>query len=277
MSEALQTVAAGPVVGPVAGESIEALLARAIDRGVPVETMERLLAMRRELKAEAAKEAFTASMARFQASCPPIQKTEKVMEKGSAVLVRYRYASLDGIVSTVKQSLQECGFSYSVDATVEPGFVTATCRVTHALGHSETSTFKVPVDARAAMSEPQKFASALTFAKRYAFCGAFGLVTTDLDDDAQEQRRPAATKWGAAAAESPTGAGAVIDSDADERKKLKNAIWAAAPTQRGVDWATYHRWMWDEGILAPDERTKDLPASRLAEVLAAVTKKVRQA
>ena len=45
------------------------------------------------------------------------------------------------------------------------------------------STFKVPIDKEGYMNAPQKFASALTFAKRYAFCNAFGILTGDEDDD----------------------------------------------------------------------------------------------
>ena len=43
--------------------SAETLIAQAIDKAVPVETMEKLLAMRRELKAEWAKEQFDAAIA----------------------------------------------------------------------------------------------------------------------------------------------------------------------------------------------------------------------
>ena len=52
----------------------EALIAKAIDKNVPVETMERLLAMRRELKAEWAKEEFDKAMSAFQSDCPIIKK-----------------------------------------------------------------------------------------------------------------------------------------------------------------------------------------------------------
>ena len=41
----------------------------------------------------------------------------------------------------------------------------------------------MPVDAGAYMNEAQKAASALTFAKRYSFCNAFGILTGDEDDD----------------------------------------------------------------------------------------------
>ena len=52
----------------------EMLIAKAIDKNVPVETMERLLAMRRELKAEWAKAEFDKAMSVFQSDCPIIKK-----------------------------------------------------------------------------------------------------------------------------------------------------------------------------------------------------------
>jgi hypothetical protein len=42
------------------------------------------------------------------------------------------------------------------------------------------------------MNEPQRFASALTFAKRYAFCNAFGILTGDEDDNAEKATAPPA-------------------------------------------------------------------------------------
>jgi len=54
----------------------EALIAKAIDKNVHVETTERLLMMRRELKAEWAKEAFDKAMSAFQAECPIIKKNK---------------------------------------------------------------------------------------------------------------------------------------------------------------------------------------------------------
>lgn len=172
---------------PTPSVSVEDMIVRAIDKGVSVETMERLLAMRRELKAEVAKEAFDKSMAQFQRRCPPIRKSKKVFERGSATKVRYAYAPLEAIVEQTKELIAEHGFSYSIDAKVEveaaQHWVTALCKVTHAQGHSQVSQFKVPIDKDAYMNESQKHASALTFAKRYAFISAFGIMTADEDDD----------------------------------------------------------------------------------------------
>jgi hypothetical protein len=41
----------------------------------------------------------------------------------------------------------------------------------------------VPLGTEAFMSEVQKFGARATFAKRYAFCDAFGIITGDKDND----------------------------------------------------------------------------------------------
>lgn len=161
----------------------EVLIEKAITANVNVETMERLLAMRRELKAEAAKEAFDRAMSAFQSECPVIEKSKKVLNKDGQS-VRYAYAPLDAIVTQVRGLLKTHGFGYRIVPEVSDTQVAATCVVTHELGHSESASFKVPIDKDSYMNLPQKFASALTFAKRYAFCAAFGIMTGDEDDDA---------------------------------------------------------------------------------------------
>lgn len=171
---------AAPVV--VVDNTAENLISQAIQKGVDVGTMERLLAMRATIKAEQALEAFNRAMAAFQGSQPAIVKDKIIKDKYGKE--RYRYAPMDVIVRQVKDGLQENGLSYTTDAIVEEGWVTAVCKVTHTLGHSETSQFKVPIDKDGYMSAPQKFAAALTFAKRYAFCNAFGILTGDEDTDA---------------------------------------------------------------------------------------------
>jgi hypothetical protein len=165
----------------VPSENVQGLIQRAIDKGVPVETMERLLAMRNQLKAEFAKESFNRAMASFQSQCPVIQKTKIVKNKDGTI--RYQYAPLDAIVAQTKELIKDNGLSYTIDTENKEGFVKAICRITHEAGHSETSGFEVPIDRDAYMNEQQKYASALTFAKRYAFCNGFGILTGDEDND----------------------------------------------------------------------------------------------
>lgn len=161
----------------------EAILVKAIENNVSVEALERLLAMRERIKADQAKSAYYQAMSSFQAGLPQIKKEREV--KGKDGNVRYRYASLDDIVSQVSTLLKEYGLSFEIKTEHKDGFIVATCVTHHVEGHSGESTFPVPVDESSYMNAAQKVASAQTYAKRYAFCNAFGIVTGDYDDDGE--------------------------------------------------------------------------------------------
>jgi hypothetical protein len=161
----------------------EALIAQAIDKGLPIDTMERLLAMRRELKVESARESFFAALSEFQSEIPEIPKKKKVYDRNGKL--RYSYAPLDVIIQHVKDHLRTHGFSYTIKTEQEEGSITVFCHLHHLGGHTETTSLTVPIDKDGYMNAPQKVASALTYAKRYAFCDATGIMTSDEDDDAQ--------------------------------------------------------------------------------------------
>lgn len=170
-------------------DTAEVMIAQAIEKGVPVDVMERLLAMRTQIKQEQAKEAFDRAMAQFQAECPTIKKTKEV--RGNNGQVAYKYAPIESIVSQVKDALRANGFSYSTSMQLMETGVKVTVKVIHAEGHSETSEMEVPFGNKTQiMSQTQVAAAATTFAKRYAFCNAFGILTGDEDTDAAPEREP---------------------------------------------------------------------------------------
>ncbi len=161
------------------------LISQAIAQSVPVETLEKLFALREKVKAEQAREAFVSALSGFQSICPIIQKTKKVMNKDGAT-IRYQYAPIDSIVDQIKKPLAQYSLSYTWTVKNEPELITAICKITHSLGHSEESSFQIPVDKEGYMTAPQKVASALTFAKRYSLCNALGISTGDEDTDATD-------------------------------------------------------------------------------------------
>jgi hypothetical protein len=157
--------------------SVENMISQAIQSGVPVETMERVLAMRKELKDEYAKEQFDNAMAQLQTEMPIIAKKKDVDNK-------YKYATIDSIVSQTKDLIGKHGFSYITKLEVSETRVKATCIVKHIAGHSETSEMDVPMTTKTnIMSAPQQVAATGTFAKRYAFLNAFGIMTGDEDNE----------------------------------------------------------------------------------------------
>jgi hypothetical protein len=176
----LKTVPATPMqmVDP------ERLIMTAIEKNVPVETLEKLLAMRDKLVAEQSRNAYYADLAAFQRACPVIIKTKEVLNKDGRT-VRYRYAPLDSIVQQIGGLLADHGFSYWFDTSTDSNTIKVTCHAAHRFGHTESIPFESHIDPQAFMNLAQKFGSALTFGKRYAFLALFGIMTGDDDDDAQ--------------------------------------------------------------------------------------------
>lgn len=161
----------------------EILISKAIENNVPVESLERLLAMRSDLIKEQAQREYNQAMSEFQSKCPVIEKTKPVYNKDGKT-IRYCFAPLDEIKKQIGNILNDCGLSYSFDSKIENDWIAVTVTVTHINGHFETSEFPVQIDRDAYMNIAQQNASALTFAKRYAFLNAFGILTGDTDDDA---------------------------------------------------------------------------------------------
>ncbi len=165
--------------------SVESFISKAIEAKAPVETIEKFFALMEKVKANQAKEAYVSALARFQATCPIIQKTKKVLNKDGRT-VRYVYAPIDSIVEQIRASLASNGLSYRWNVENQPTMVKATCTITHVMGHNETSSFEVPIDPESYMTAPQRYASASTFARRYSLCNALGISTGDEDTDATD-------------------------------------------------------------------------------------------
>lgn len=163
------------------------LIAQAITQGVPVETLEKLMDLQDRYDAKQARKAFDQAMSDFQMECPVIKKTTPGGET-NAGKVAYKYATLDQIVTQTKALIKAHGFSYAIKTESTNDSIKAICIVKHVAGHQEESDFKVPsTGGTSIMSGPQKVAAALTFAKRYAFCDAFGIITGDADPDASKK------------------------------------------------------------------------------------------
>ena len=168
---------------------IESMLMMVIEKGLPIETLEKLLAMRKELKAEAAREAFIRDMARFQAECPVIRKDKHVkfnLKAGGSV--DYWYAPMDSIIEQVHALIGQNGFSYSFKTEEVAGGLKAICIVQHREGHSDTGDFTATNGGTSMMSASQVTSSTETFAKRKAFCNAFGITTGDEDNDGAKSK-----------------------------------------------------------------------------------------
>ena len=197
--------------------NIEGLITQGLERAASIDVMERLFLMRRELKAEAAREAFFTALSKLQAEMPAIEKTKQVKEASGKV--RYSYAPLDSIVEQTKNCLQKNGFSYTIKVVQTETKLTVICEAHHAAGHTEATELTVPIDLKSYMTDSQRVGASNSFAKRYAFCNAFGVLTCDADTDAVGPETPPATAKPPAAKATPA---AEVKSAPNGEKTAKN-------------------------------------------------------
>jgi len=169
-------------------QQMQELLQLALREKAPVETMERLVALKERMEDRNAQQQFFAALADFQKVCPRIRKegTVDYVPTSGGQRVKYSYAMLDDIDAVVRPMCNERGLYYSWDSTVEGATVRCTFKLRHIAGHMETSTFACPATSKAGMSDQQKFGAAVKYAMRWSLIQGLGLVTTDDDNDAAE-------------------------------------------------------------------------------------------
>jgi hypothetical protein len=166
-----------------ARESMD-LVKAALAKDVDVDKLEKLIAMRDADLTRRARQAFHDAMTEFHRLCPtiPRNRTANVATRGGTGYA-YQYADLDTIQNKVDPVLSPLGLRYGWDTSVDGATLVVVCTVSHVNGHESPSSFSCPTGSSAGMSEAQKHAAALTFAKRQTLCNALGLKMSGPDVD----------------------------------------------------------------------------------------------
>ncbi len=169
------------------------LIIAALDRGIPAESLEKLVALQERMEARVAATEFEQALAKFRKECPSVFKTKRVeIEKRDGSTYGYDYAPLEDIMPAIEPHLAANGFSISWDRRCDkPGFMTSVCTLRHLNGHSRTSSFELPTEsANPGMSIQQKYGGAATFADRKTLQAVLGIVAGDEDKAATQAVDP---------------------------------------------------------------------------------------
>jgi hypothetical protein len=230
-------VALAPVREPSAFTVIE----RALSNGATPETVGAMLALRREYEADEGRKAFHLAIAAFQSRAPIIEKADKAYDK--------QYARMDRIWREVRPITSDLGLSVTWQKCElrEGGLCHVEGSLGHSQGHSVALSMDVPIpDLIKGQNKAQQMGSAFTYAQRYAFCAALGIVTGD-DDDGH-------------------AAGAVFVTD-EQAREIAEKIDAC----RGLaDFNEAAFWKW-AGVSTPQE----IAASRFNDVIASLIRKLK--
>lgn len=176
-----------PQALPVATASPMAMLAMAVERGVDIEVMTKLMALAERHEANNARKAFDQAIATAKASFPTILKSREI-KHGDKVISKYE--DLSAIAAAIDPVLSANGLSYRFRTTTAPdGLITVTCRITHKDGHSEETSLPGRNDKTGAKNDIQAMGSTLTYLQRYTLKAALGLAAS-VDDDGQASGKP---------------------------------------------------------------------------------------
>ena len=163
---------------PVQEATPQTLLSMAIEKGIKPEELGKLLDIYQKHEADKAKKSFFNALSKFQKDCPVIIRTKKGWNDN------YTYAPIEEIVKQVSDILEKHGFSFSFDQAQEENKITVTCSLNHSDGHSKCSSLSGMPDKSGGKNDIQAIASAVSYLRRYTFCGLTGIVTAETDDDA---------------------------------------------------------------------------------------------
>jgi hypothetical protein len=168
---------------PVMAQPHMRLIEIAVEKGADITQLEKLMDLQERYEANQAKKDFNEAMSKFQSLLPTIEKSGIVDYTTNKGRTYYDYAKLEDIAKAIRPALKETGISYRFTQTQNQGWITVTCIVTHASGHSETSELTSQPDVSGGKDPLKAIASAISYLRRYTLTGSLGIVVGGEDDD----------------------------------------------------------------------------------------------
>lgn len=160
------------------------LLNLAIDKGADIDKLEKLMDLQIKWEAQQARKAYAVAMAEFKKSPPEIEKDRHVSYKTKdGGTTSYDHATLANVTEKINAALSQHGLTASWEVKQEERGITVTCRITHVLGHSESTSITAPPDQSGGKNAIQSIGSTISYLERYSLLALTGLSTYDQDDD----------------------------------------------------------------------------------------------
>lgn len=168
------------------------MIAYAMKAGATIADLRELYALKMEWEKDEARKAFHRALSDFKAAPVAIAKDKLVAYPGSNGKpgTSFRHATLGNVVATISPALGRHQLSHSWGVRREGDRVHVTCKLTHALGHSEEITLDGALDTSGSKNNIQSLGSTITYLERYTLLAITGLATEDQDDDGGGAEKP---------------------------------------------------------------------------------------
>lgn len=162
------------------------ILSRAVDQGMSVETIEKLMELSQRWDAARAKESYASAMRACQQDMPVVVRDAYNKQTQS------KYAKLENVINRIKETYTKHGFALSF-GTLDceaADHVRIYCDCIHEHGHIERVEGNFPLDGAgfkgtANKTGIQAMGSTLSYARRYLTLLLFNVSVADEDNDGQ--------------------------------------------------------------------------------------------
>lgn len=151
------------------------------DPASDVGKLERVLAMQMRIIDDQRKSAFMAAKHEAQARMPQIERTGRIVVKGTE---RSRYAKLEDIDEVARPILNEVGLSVSYGSkSTDARIFVITCKLAHRDGYSEENELTLPIDSSDFRSVVQNAGSTISYARRQLLKMHLNIIERNEDTD----------------------------------------------------------------------------------------------
>lgn len=150
----------------------------AVNPNIDTDKLERLIAMKKDMDATAAKVAFTQALVRMRPELPRIEKKGKT-DKAD-------YGKWEDIQDAIDPVLTKHGFDLTFKTASAADSITITAVLRHNAGHEDTTDLTLPADKGPGRNNVQAVGSSVSYGKRYTASALLNLRIGGEDDDGKK-------------------------------------------------------------------------------------------
>jgi hypothetical protein len=153
----------------------------AMDPSSDLDKLERMMAMKERLEADAAKKAYASAFSVMQSQLPIIPERGKIKNKNGDV--QSTYPLWEDVIAALRKPLADNGLSMSFDRRREDQRTFFGCIVTHEQGHSQRAEIDLPRDDSGSKNAVQGEGSTVSYGQRYSSKMLINWTSEGSEDD----------------------------------------------------------------------------------------------
>lgn len=159
------------------------MMMAAVQQGISLEQVEKMMHIQREWEKNEAEKAFNDALAAFKAEAVEVIKRKTVDFTSQKGRTHYKHAELSDVVEAVGPALSKHGFAWSWKTEQSNGVIRVTCILKHRQGHSDSVSLEASADQSGNKNGIQAIASTVTYLQRHTLKSITGVSEKGDDTD----------------------------------------------------------------------------------------------